>query len=248
MTQHNYRIICMATTKKTRLVLLDAHAIIHRAYHALPGLTAPNGDPVGALYGVITMVLKIAQELSPDYLVACFALPQPTHRHEAFEAYKGTRSALEQDLIVQLERTKELMDVFGIPRYECAGYEADDLLGTIAEQVRAHEDLEVIIASGDMDTLQLVDKKKVQVYTLKKGIQDTILYDEQAVVERFHFPPKLLPDYKGLRGDPSDNIIGISGIGEKTATELITTFGSIESMYKTLKKDKEAFIKAGIKS
>ncbi|OGG59623.1 hypothetical protein A3C89_00180 [Candidatus Kaiserbacteria bacterium RIFCSPHIGHO2_02_FULL_50_50] len=231
----------MATTKKTRLVLLDAHAIIHRAYHALPGLTAPNGDPVGALYGVITMVLKIAQELSPDYLVACFDLPQPTHRHEAFEAYKGTRSALEQDLIVQLERTKELMDVFGIPRYECAGFEADDLLGTIAEQVRAHEDLEVIIASGDMDTLQLVDKKRVQVYTLKKGINDTILYDESAVKARFGFPPLLIPDYKGLRGDPSDNIPGIKGIGEKTATTLITTFGDLDKMYKKLAQSDEAF-------
>ncbi|OGG61513.1 hypothetical protein A3C87_02580, partial [Candidatus Kaiserbacteria bacterium RIFCSPHIGHO2_02_FULL_49_34] len=231
----------MATTKKTRLVLLDAHAIIHRAYHALPGLTAPNGDPVGALYGVITMVLKIAQELSPDYLVACFDLPQPTHRHEAYEAYKGTRHALEQDLIVQLERTKDLMDVFGIPRYECAGYEADDLLGTIAEQMRAHEDVEIIIASGDMDTLQLVEKKRVQVYTLKKGINDTILYDEVAVKTRFGFGPLLIPDYKGLRGDPSDNIPGIKGIGEKTATTLITTFGDLDKMYKKLAKDDAPF-------
>ncbi len=231
----------MATKKHTRLVLLDAHAIIHRAYHALPGLTAPNGDPVGALYGVITMVLKIAQELSPDYIVACFDLPQPTHRHEAYAAYKGTRSELEQDLIVQLERTKELMDIFGIPRYECAGYEADDLLGTIAEQVRGNDNLEVIIASGDMDTLQLVEKKRVQVYTLKKGINDTILYDEVAVKTRFGFPPLLIPDYKGLRGDPSDNIPGIKGIGEKTATTLITTFGDLDAMYKKLAKDEQAF-------
>jgi hypothetical protein len=119
------------------------------------------------------------------------------------------------------------------------GFEADDILGTICEELKADKETEIIIASGDMDTLQLVENKKVQVYTLKKGIKDTILYDEKAVIERFGFHPLLLPDFKGLRGDPSDNIIGVKGIGEKTATSLIVTFGTIEKIYKALKKEGE---------
>jgi len=130
--------------------------------------------------------------------------------------------------------------------YSLPGFEADDMLGTIVEETKKNDDLEIIVASGDMDTLQLVEKGRVLVYTLKKGINDTILYDEKMVLERFGFGPLLLPDYKGLRGDPSDNIIGIKGIGEKTATTLITTFGTIENMYKVLKKDTEPFKKAGI--
>jgi DNA polymerase-1 len=138
------------------------------------------------------------------------------------------------------------MDAFSIPYYEKKGYEADDLLGTLAEILKKDKDNEIIISSGDMDTLQLVDKKAVQVFTLKRGLTDTVLYDEKAVKERFGFGPKMLPDYKGLRGDPSDNIIGIAGIGEKTATTLITEFGTIEDIYKKLAKDKTAFKKAGI--
>ena len=134
-----------------------------------------------------------------------------------------------------------------MPIYECEGFEADDLLGTIAYELKGKKNVEVIIASGDMDTLQLVDNKRVRVYTLKKGLNDTILYDEKAVFARFGFLPELIPDYKGLRGDPSDNIIGIPGIGEKTATILITSFGTIENMYKVLKKDEERFAKIGIK-
>ena len=236
------------TNTKKRLILLDAHAIIHRAYHALPEFTSTKGEPTGALYGLSAMLLKIIADLKPDYIAACYDLPEPTYRHEAYEGYKAGRAKTDEALTLQLDRSRDVFKAFNIPIYEKGGFEADDILGTIVTQMKSNKEIDIIIASGDMDTLQLVDKKKVQVYTLKKGIQDTILYDEQAVVERFHFPPKLLPDYKGLRGDPSDNIIGISGIGEKTATELITTFGSIESMYKTLKKDKEAFIKAGIKS
>ncbi|MCA9357020.1 hypothetical protein KC872_02305, partial [Candidatus Kaiserbacteria bacterium] len=135
----------------------------------------------------------------------------------------------------------------GIPIYERPGFEADDMLGTIAHLTADKKNLKVVIASGDMDTLQCVDKKRVQVFTLKKGIQDTVIYDEQAVKDRFGFGPKLVPDYKGLRGDPSDNIPGIAGIGEKTATTLITNFGSIDKIYKKLIKDEVAFLEAGIK-
>ncbi len=232
--------------KKT-LVLLDAHAILHRAYHALPDFASPSGEPTGALYGVVAMLLKIVEELKPDYIAACYDLPEPTYRHEAFEGYKNGRKKTDDELVKQIIRSRDIFDAFGITIFEQPGFEADDLLGTIAHQLQDEKDLTVIIASGDMDTLQCVDKKRVQVYTLKKGIKDTIMYDEKAVKERFGFLPKLVPDYKGLRGDPSDNIPGIAGIGEKTATTLITEFGSIENIYKKLKKSEQDFVDVGIK-
>lgn len=232
---------------KETLVLLDAHAILHRAYHALPDFASPSGEPTGALYGVVAMLLKIVEELKPDYIAACYDLPEPTYRHEAYKDYKAGRKKTDDELVKQIIRSRDIFAVFGIRIYEKAGFEADDILGTIAHQLKDEKDLTVVIASGDMDTLQCVDKKRVQVYTLKKGIKDTIMYDEKAVKERFGFGPKLVPDYKGLRGDPSDNIPGIVGIGEKTATELITQFGGIEDIYKKLKKSEDKFLEAGIK-
>ncbi len=234
------------SSAKERIVLLDAHAIIHRAYHALPEFTGPTGAPTGALYGLTAMLLKIITDLKPDYIAACYDLPKPTIRHEAYEGYKGTRAKTDDALALQLQESRKVFAAFSIPIYEREGFEADDLLGTIAEEIKGATD--VIIASGDMDTLQLVDDERVRVYTLKKGINDTILYDEKAVVERFGFGPALIPDWKGLRGDPSDNIKGIPGIGEKTATELITGFGSIEKIYAQLKKGDDAFLGKGVKA
>lgn len=235
--------------KTKKLILFDAHAIIHRAYHALPEFATSKGEPTGALYGLSAMLLKIIGELKPDFMVACFDLPGPTHRHEVYDAYKSGRAKTDDNLVLQLERAKDVFTAFGIPIYSHPGFEADDVIGTIVHELKKNKNLEIIIASGDMDALQLVDGKRVQVYTLKKGINDTILYDEKKVTERFGFPPKLLVDYKGLRGDPSDNIVGVKGIGEKTATSLITAFGSIEDMYKKLKKaglPAVALAKAGI--
>ncbi len=231
---------------KKRIVLLDTHAIIHRAYHALPDFSTASGEPTGALYGLSTMILSIASTLNPDYIIACYDMPGGTFRSEQASTYKANRKKNDDELNDQIKKSRALMDAFSIPYYEKKGYEADDLLGTLAEILKKDNDNEVIISSGDMDTLQLVDKKQVQVFTLKRGLTDTVLYDEKAVKDRFGFGPKMLPDYKGLRGDPSDNIIGIVGIGEKTATTLITEFGSIEDIYKKLKKSKEAFKKAGI--
>ncbi|MFZ3011576.1 MAG: DNA polymerase [Minisyncoccia bacterium] len=221
--------------KNKKLVLLDAHAIIHRAYHALPEFLSGKGEPTGALYGLSSMLMKIITELKPDYIVACYDLPQKTFRHEAYDAYKAGRVKADEALIVQLQNSRKIFEAFSIPIYDAPGFEADDVLGTIVEKYKKDRSLNIVIASGDMDTMQLVDDKKVQIYTLKKGINDTILYDEDAVVKRFGFKPKLLPDYKGLRGDPSDNIIGIKGIGEKTAENLIVNFGTIEEIYKQLR-------------
>lgn len=232
---------------KKKLVLLDAHAILHRAFHALPDFSSPSGEPTGALYGVVSMLLKIIEELQPDYIVACYDLPEPTYRHQAFDGYKAKREKTDDTLVEQINRSRDIFAAFNIPIYEHPGFEADDMLGTIVEETKDNKDLDVVIASGDMDTLQLVEKKKVTVYTLRKGIKDTVIYDEATVKERFGFPPKLVADYKGLRGDASDNIPGIVGIGEKIATELITTFGSIEQIYKQLKKNESKFVEAGFK-
>ena len=228
---------------KKKLVLLDAHAIIHRAYHALPDFSSSKGEPTGALYGLSAMLIKIIQDLKPDYVAACFDLPKPTFRHEVFADYKGGRKKTDPELVVQLKKSREVFAAFNIPIYEAEGFEADDGLGTIVEQLRK-EPIDIVIASGDMDTLQLVEEGRVSVYTLKKGITDTIIYDEKGVVERFGFHPDLLIDYKGLRGDPSDNIPGIRGIGEKTATSLIDSFGNLEKIYEA---SEEALLKEGFK-
>ncbi|MBI3572265.1 hypothetical protein HY091_01880 [Candidatus Kaiserbacteria bacterium] len=233
--------------ERKRLVLLDAHAIIHRAYHALPEFTGPEGQPTGALYGLVSMLLGIITELKPDYLAACYDLPGPTIRHEAYEAYKGTRAKTEDALVAQLKSSRKVFEAFAIPCYERAGFEADDLLGTIALKMRSEKNIDVVIASGDMDTLQLVADRRVMVYTLKRGLSETILYDEKAVEKRFGFLPALIPDYKGLRGDPSDNIKGVPGVGEKTASQLVQKFGALEGMFKKLKKSEEPFVAAGIK-
>ncbi|HYF10394.1 MAG TPA: DNA polymerase [Candidatus Paceibacterota bacterium] len=225
---------------KRRLVLLDVHAILHRAYHALPDFSSSRGEPTGGLYGLASMLIRIIGDLKPDYIAACYDLPGPTYRHEAYEGYKAQRKKADDALVAQIVRSRDIFTAFGIPIYEAPGFEADDLLGTIAERMRG-EDIEVIIASGDMDTLQLAESDRVKIYTLKKGINDTILYDEEAVRARFGFSPEQLPDYKGLRGDPSDNIVGVRGIGEKTGSMLIQAFGTIENLYKALKKSDPKF-------
>lgn len=227
----------MATKKtdKKTLVLLDAHAILHRAYHALPDFSSPGGEPTGALYGVVSMLIRIIEDLKPDYLVACYDLPEPTYRHDAFDGYKAKRKKTDDELIMQINRSRDIFAVFGIPIYEHPGFEADDMLGTIVEQCRQDKNLQIIIASGDMDTLQLVNKKQVQVYTQRKGAE-VVLFDEAAVKEKFGFGPKLTIDFKGLRGDASDNIPGVPGVGEGSAQKLVKTYGALAKIYKALEK------------
>lgn len=232
--------------KKRKLVLLDAHAIIHRAYHALPEFASSKGEPTGALYGLSTMLMRLIADFSPDYIAACYDLPGKTFRHESYEHYKAGRKKTDDALAVQLGTSRAIFEAFNIPIYDCPGFEADDLLGTITEQYKKDKSLEIIIASGDMDTMQLIDGERVKVFTLKKGINDTALYDEPAIIARFGFGPTQIPDFKGLKGDPSDNIIGVAGIGDKTATTLIKEFGTVEGIYKTLKKDPSTLLRAGM--
>ena len=223
--------------KKTKtIVLLDTHAILHRAYHSIPDFTNEKGEPTGALYGLALLLIKLMKEFSPDVVVACYDLPQATFRHKEFKEYKAGRQKVDEALIEQIKRAPAFFEAFNIPVLSVPGFEADDMIGTVVEQLKKEKNARIIIASGDMDTLQLVRGDSVVVYTLRKGIKDTVVYDEKGVEERYGFSPELLPDYKGLRGDPSDNIPGVKGIGEKTGTDIIKTFGTIEKLYGALKK------------
>ncbi|HLD26320.1 MAG TPA: DNA polymerase I [Candidatus Andersenbacteria bacterium] len=215
-------------TKKQKLVLLDSHALIHRAYHALPPMTADDGTPTNAVFGFTTTLLKVLSSLKPTHIAAAFDLKGPTFRHEEFADYKAHRAKADDDLVVQFDLVRDVVRAFNIPIFEQAGFEADDVIGTIAAQ--AGQDMPVVIMTGDMDALQLVDAN-VSVLMPGKGPTQTVAYDEPAVQERFGFGPELLPDYKGLRGDPSDNIPGVAGIGDKTAKELVSQYGSIEKIY-----------------
>ena len=236
----------MKKSTRTTIVLLDSHAILHRGYHAMGGFATRDGKPTGALYGFVTMVLRIYEDIKPDYIAACFDLPKPTFRHLSYDGYKAGRQKTDDALITQIQEAYSLCEALSIPIYKEEGFEADDLLGTLAEQLKKQENTRVIIASGDMDTFQLIDEDIVTVYTLKKA-NVAALFTTESVVERFGFPPKYIPDYKGLAGDASDNIIGIKGIGDKTATELIKKYGTIEEMYEVLKKDPQRLLDDGFK-
>ncbi len=159
----------MIKSKLKTIVLLDAHAILHRGYHAMQGFATRDGKPTGALYGFITMVLRIYEDIKPDYIAACFDLPKPTFRHISYDGYKAGRSKTDDALITQIQEAYALCDALCLPVYKEEGFEADDLLGTLSEQLKKQPNTRVIIASGDMDTFQLIDGDVVTVYTLKKA-------------------------------------------------------------------------------
>ena len=225
-------------TKNKTLVIIDGNAIIHRAYHALPTLTAPDGTLVNAVYGFASMLLKVMTDLKPDYLVTTFDVAGGTFRDEIYTEYKATRVETDQALYDQIPLVHELVKGFNIPIYTKTGFEADDLIGTIAKKItNDHTDITCIVVTGDKDLLQLVDDGKIEVYLLKKGMSEFELFNEAHVHEKFGFSPIQMIDYKSLRGDTSDNIPGVKGIGEKTATELLTNFGTLEKIYDALKKE-----------
>jgi DNA polymerase I len=223
----------MNKTTPKKLVLIDGNAIIHRAYHALPPLTTKKGELVNAVYGFTSLLLKVISDLKPDYILATFDLKGPTFRHEEYKEYKATRVKAPDELYAQFDRVKEVVRAFNIPIFEMAGFEADDVIGTMAHQAEKTDGVENIIVTGDLDTLQLIDDKTT-VYALRRGMSDTTVYDTAAVQERYNLRPDQMIDYKGLRGDPSDNIPGVKGIGEKTAIELLQKYGNIENVYQNL--------------
>src|SRR3989344_442462 len=224
-----------------RIIVIDGNAIIHRAYHAIPPLTTKDGKMVNAVYGFTAMLLKVWKDLQPNCIAVTFDMSGPTFRHVQYKEYKATRVKADQALYDQIPLVHEMVEAFGLPIYEKKGYEADDVICTIVKKMEKEKDTEVFIVTGDMDTLQLVSEK-AKVYTLRKGISDVVVYDVAAVKARFGFGPEKMIDYKAVRGDASDNIPGVPGIGEKTATELILKFGSIENIYKQL-KNKEKIAK-----
>ncbi|MEK7194829.1 MAG: DNA polymerase I [Patescibacteria group bacterium] len=227
-----------------KLILIDSHALIHRAFHALPPMTSPKGIMTNAVYGFTSVLLKTIKDIKPDYIAAAFDLAGPTFRHEEFAEYKAHRVKAPDELYAQIPLVRRILESFGIPIFEKAGFEADDIIGSLAEKSKREKEVQTIIMTGDLDTLQLVVGNKVVVLTLKKGMSDTILYDEKAVKERFDLSPEQMPDYKGLKGDPSDNIPGVTGVGDKTAQTILKEYETIENLYKeikspTTKKDKD---------
>lgn len=227
-------------------IIIDSHALIHRCYHALPNLTTPKGEPIGAVYGTTRIIFKVIRELKPDYLAACFDLAEPTFRHLDYKEYKGKRPKTDESLILQFDKVKQFFDAAKIKRFEKPGFEADDLIGTLVKKFSSEKDLKIIILTGDLDTLQLVNDNKIVIYTMKKGIQDTIIYNENQVKERYGLLPHQIIDLKALKGDPSDNIIGVKGIGEKIAIELIKNFDTLENLYHAI-EDKNFYNTSAVK-
>ncbi len=241
--------IRMTDTKQT-FIIIDGNALLHRAWHALPPLQTPKGVVVNAVYGFLMVLLKALNEMRPAYIAVTFDTKAPTFRDEMYTEYKAQREAQPQELYDQIPILKNVLAAFHVPVFEKDGWEADDVIGTIAHKITksirqpADHKITTLIATGDLDTLQLVNEH-TKVMTLRKGITDTVVYDEAAVKERFGLAPSQMIDYKALRGDPSDNIPGVKGIGEKTATELLQNFGTLDGVYKNIESEK---IKEGVRT
>lgn len=223
----------MASSKKRRVVLIDGNAVFHRGYHAIPpSLKSRSGEQTNAIYGFTLILLQVLKDLKPDFVLVAWDKAGKTFRDEIFTEYKATRPKEGfDDLYAQMPRAREVLEAFRIPLYEVAGYEADDVIGTLSQAI----DDEVIIVTGDMDELQLVNDH-VKVFTMRRGFTDTVIYDEAAVKEKYGFGPRQIIDFKALRGDASDNIPGVPGIGEVTAKKLLSEFGTLEGIYKNLGK------------
>ena len=221
------------TLEKTRLLILDSHGILFRAFFALgqqPNpMTSSQGELTYATYGYAESLLRVIDQIKPTHICAAWDAKGKTFRHELYPDYKATRKATPPELIPQMERVRELLEAFSIPIYELAGFEADDIAGTIAAKTAA-DDIETWIATLDSDLIQLIEPN-VNLFMFRPYQRDTVKYDESKATERYGFSPRFMIDYKALRGDTSDNIPGVKGIGEKTATKLIQEFGSVESIY-----------------
>ncbi len=218
-------------TKERKLLLLfDGNALVHRAYHALPPLTVSRtGEMVNAVKGFVSTLLKVMKDINPTYWAITFDSPAPTFRHKQFAEYKQHRPKTPDELISQIKRVHQMSEAFNLPQFEIEGYEADDILGTLSRQA-SQNNVDTIIVTGDNDMLQVVSPE-VKVMSPRRGFGDTVLYDEEGVRAKYGIGPEQLIDYKALTGDPSDNIPGVPGIGEKTAVKLLNQFGSIDEIY-----------------
>ena len=216
----------------SKLLLIDCYSLLFRAFFSSPPFSTSAGEPTGALYGFARMVTTLLDEHNPDYVVVAIDAPGGTFRHEADETYKANRSDTPDDLKIQQKLVREMLDGLSIPRYEHAGFEADDIIGTLAKTGES-QGQKVIVVTGDGDMLQLVDDN-IQVMLTKRGVSDLDVYNPAAVMERYGFEAARVPDYKGLKGDASDNIPGVPGIGDKTATTLLQKYGSLDGIYENL--------------
>ena len=221
--------------QKPLLVLFDGNALVHRAFHALPPLTVrKTGEMVGAVYGFASILLKAINDLKPTNYAIAFDKAAPTFRHKIFDDYKANRPETPAELRGQFGRVKELVQAFDMPIFELEGFEADDILGTLSTQA-SEQGIETVIVTGDADMMQLVTDKTKVLYPKPRGsFGDADLYDATAVLAKYEIKPENIADYKALKGDPSDNIPGVKGIGEKTAVKLIQQFGSVEQIYEHL--------------
>lgn len=213
-----------------KLLIIDGNAMVHRAYHALPPLTDKQGQVVNAVYGFFSMLIKVLDEVKPEYLIVCFDRPKPTFRKALYSGYQANRPKMADDLSGQITILHEALEKNNITIFELDGYEADDLIGTLAHQAVKTEHLEVKIVTGDRDLLQLVNPH-VHILFPILGITKMTEYDEKAVEEKFGVTPKQFVDYKALIGDASDGYPGVTGIGPKTAVNLIKKFDTFENIY-----------------
>jgi DNA polymerase-1 len=213
-----------------RLMLLDGYGLVYRGYFALPPLTTSRGELVNGVFGFASIVLRGLQDLQPDYLAVSFDLPGPTFRHEQYAEYKATRVRMPDDLRDQFPKVREVVKALRIPVYEMPGFEADDVIGTITQKLESNENLETTIVTVDLDMLQLVTPR-TRLMTTRSGVENTVIYDVARIDERFGLRPDQMVDYKALKGDPTDNIPGVPGVGEKTAAKLIREFGSLDAMF-----------------
>ncbi|MDA1060245.1 MAG: hypothetical protein O3B47_00435 [bacterium] len=220
-------------SNKGKFILIDGNAIIHRAFHGLPPFKTSQGEQVNAVYGFASILLNIMNKEHPDYTAVAFDLKGPTFRHEEYKEYKATRTKAPDELYSQIPRVKELVEAFKIPRFEKQGFEADDVLGTLAKKAEEDEDVETLIVTGDLDILQLVTDKTM-VYALTQKFNEPVLYDRAKVFERYGLTPSQITDMKGLQGDSSDNIKGVAGVGAVTAKNLLQKYGNIENIYENL--------------
>ncbi len=225
----------MKSLSRRRFVIFDGHALLHRGYHAIPYLSARDGTPTNGVYGFTMMMLNALRELKPEYAVVAWDMSGPTFRHEMYREYKGTRKQIDDNLAAQIPVTQDLVETFAIPLIGVKGYEADDVIGTLAHRYK--NEFEIVIVTGDMDELQLVDDH-VKIYTLRKGFSDTVIYDRAAVQAKYGLSPEEFITFKALKGDASDNIPGVSGIGDKTATDLVSKYKTLETIYDQLEEIK----------
>lgn len=227
----------------TRTIIIDGSSLIYRAFFALPSLVTADGTPTNAVYGLATMLIRLLQDESPDILVMAMEGGR-TFRHEEFAEYKSHRPRTPDELAVQMPLTRELAEAFRIPLIACPGYEADDVIGSLACKA-AKQGHDVLIVTGDLDALQLIGPQ-VKVMVNRRGISDAQVYDTEAVIERFGLRPEQLPDFKALKGDTSDNIPGVPGVGDKTASALIQQWGSLDELVKHLEEVKQARVRENL--